>query len=290
MYLTDGCMPEMDKHMNLDIIHVIVVVYFKTKPFACDPSSLPKYPPTKEIDARSREDAHRRRIQKVAGRARAVEVARRPLRVHRDPQDSSGSSRLSNNTETESNMNNNATDSSNEKLACPRVTGDTRFFVDLQPVAALKPPYQVRHVSIFLKGHSFLGPLHVNPSSGFAWVKKPQEDRPLVKAHHKYSSRNSGCVGREPPTAIRAKVTSDIDNIAEVPAAEVALELPEGIEQHRIMKTAMLKNWAQLECPHSLIRLLPSIHSVSRVMQFPQNTVGWNTTMKEKGWNSQVPC
>ncbi|KAG0458543.1 hypothetical protein HPP92_023700 [Vanilla planifolia] len=226
--------------------------YFKTKPFACDPSSLPKYPPTKEIDARSREDAHRRRIPKVAGRARAVEVARRPLRVHRDPQDSSGSSRLSNNTETESNMNNNATDSSNEKLACPIVTGDTRFFVDLQPVAALKPPYQVRHVKHISQGDiPFSGPLHVNPSSGFAWVKKPQEDRPLVKAHHKYSSRNSGCVGREPPTAIRAKVTSDIDNIAEVPAAEVALELPEGIEQHRIMKTAMLKNWAQLECPHS---------------------------------------
>ncbi|KAG0460228.1 hypothetical protein HPP92_023356 [Vanilla planifolia] len=137
--------------------------YFKTKPFACDPSSLPKYPPTKEIDARTR----------------AVEVARRPLRVHRDPQDSSGSSRLSNNTETESNMNNNATDSSNEKLACPRVTGDTRFFVDLQPVAALKPPYQVRHVKHISQGDiPFSGPLHVNPSSGFAWVEATGRSSP----------------------------------------------------------------------------------------------------------------
>ncbi|CAN8255055.1 unnamed protein product [Cochlearia groenlandica] len=31
--------------------------YFKTEPFACDPSSLPKYPPSKEIDAKHRDDA-----------------------------------------------------------------------------------------------------------------------------------------------------------------------------------------------------------------------------------------
>ncbi|KAL0693044.1 hypothetical protein Bca4012_060224 [Brassica carinata] len=33
--------------------------YFKTEPFACDPSSLPKYPPSKEIDAKLRDDAKR---------------------------------------------------------------------------------------------------------------------------------------------------------------------------------------------------------------------------------------
>ncbi|WZZ84085.1 hypothetical protein YC2023_104657 [Brassica napus] len=35
--------------------------YFKTKPFACDPSCLPKYPPSKEIDANERDDAKRQR-------------------------------------------------------------------------------------------------------------------------------------------------------------------------------------------------------------------------------------
>ncbi|CAH2046500.1 unnamed protein product [Thlaspi arvense] len=35
--------------------------YFKTQPFACDPSSLPKYPPSKEIDAKIRDDAKRQR-------------------------------------------------------------------------------------------------------------------------------------------------------------------------------------------------------------------------------------
>ncbi|KAJ0242515.1 Protein kinase superfamily protein [Hirschfeldia incana] len=33
--------------------------YFNTEPFACDPSSLPKYPPSKEIDAKLRDDAKR---------------------------------------------------------------------------------------------------------------------------------------------------------------------------------------------------------------------------------------
>lgn len=29
--------------------------YFTTKPYACDPSTLPRYPPNKEIDAKSRD-------------------------------------------------------------------------------------------------------------------------------------------------------------------------------------------------------------------------------------------
>ncbi|KFK31652.1 protein kinase-like protein [Arabis alpina] len=37
------------------------VLYFTTEPFACDPSSLPKYPPSKEIDAKIRDDAKRQR-------------------------------------------------------------------------------------------------------------------------------------------------------------------------------------------------------------------------------------
>lgn len=38
--------------------------YFKTKPFACDPSCLPKYPPSKEIDAKLRDEEKRQRPEK----------------------------------------------------------------------------------------------------------------------------------------------------------------------------------------------------------------------------------
>ncbi|GMP54584.1 hypothetical protein CsSME_00019709 [Camellia sinensis var. sinensis] len=44
--------------------------YFTTKPLACDPSCLPKYPPSKEIDAKLREEARRRE----AGGARSQRV------------------------------------------------------------------------------------------------------------------------------------------------------------------------------------------------------------------------
>ncbi|KAL5196035.1 putative serine/threonine-protein kinase [Glycine soja] len=41
--------------------------FFTTEPYACDPSSLPKYPPTKEMDAKRRDDETRR--SRVAGKA-----------------------------------------------------------------------------------------------------------------------------------------------------------------------------------------------------------------------------
>ncbi|KAK8671084.1 hypothetical protein V6N13_037692 [Hibiscus sabdariffa] len=43
--------------------------FFTTKPYACDPSSLPKYPPCKEMDAKLRDEEARR--LRAAGRANA---------------------------------------------------------------------------------------------------------------------------------------------------------------------------------------------------------------------------
>ncbi|KAF9600662.1 hypothetical protein IFM89_011245, partial [Coptis chinensis] len=36
--------------------------FFRTKPLACDPSSLPRYPPSKEFDAKVRDEEARRYI------------------------------------------------------------------------------------------------------------------------------------------------------------------------------------------------------------------------------------
>ncbi|KAK9077725.1 hypothetical protein SSX86_006062 [Deinandra increscens subsp. villosa] len=43
--------------------------FFTTKPYACDPSSLPKYPPTKEMDAKLRDEEARR--LRAAGKSNA---------------------------------------------------------------------------------------------------------------------------------------------------------------------------------------------------------------------------
>ncbi|KAI0525132.1 hypothetical protein KFK09_004523 [Dendrobium nobile] len=220
--------------------------YFRTKPAACEPSSLPKHPPTKEIDAKSREDASRKNIPKINGRARVAEVKRRPLRVHQETQQSSGLSRLANHHEAEPQMKNHGTERSGNKIVCPIVKGESRLLVDLQPMAALNPPDrdpQPTHIS--QDDIPFSGPLHVNPSTGFAWVKKQQEDHPFVKSLSKSSSsRSITCGLEEPPVAIRARVTSDFENGQ---SAEEAIDHPKRSEHYKMVKNAMLRNWAQLE-------------------------------------------
>ncbi|XP_022843670.1 protein IMPAIRED IN BABA-INDUCED STERILITY 1-like [Olea europaea var. sylvestris] len=53
--------------------------YFTTKPYACDPSCLPKYPPNKEIDAKFREEVRRRKVSAMS--------MKNPGRVHKTHQD-----------------------------------------------------------------------------------------------------------------------------------------------------------------------------------------------------------
>ncbi|XP_062176169.1 probable serine/threonine-protein kinase At1g54610 [Alnus glutinosa] len=48
--------------------------FFTTKPYACEPSSLPKYPPSKEMDAKLRDEEARR--LRTAGKANADAVKR----------------------------------------------------------------------------------------------------------------------------------------------------------------------------------------------------------------------
>jgi len=36
------------------------VQFFTTEPYACEPSSLPKYPPSKELDVKLRDEESRR--------------------------------------------------------------------------------------------------------------------------------------------------------------------------------------------------------------------------------------
>ncbi|BFG25186.1 hypothetical protein CerSpe_114600 [Prunus speciosa] len=51
--------------------------FFTTKPLPCDPSSLPKYPPSKEIDAKLREEEARRKGA-IGGRGQKVDLGWRP--------------------------------------------------------------------------------------------------------------------------------------------------------------------------------------------------------------------
>ncbi|KAE8692758.1 putative serine/threonine-protein kinase [Hibiscus syriacus] len=71
----------MDTLLSIDPVHrrtaafALKSEFFTTQPFACDPSSLPKYPPSKEIDAKLR-DEEARRQRAVESRSR-VDIERR---------------------------------------------------------------------------------------------------------------------------------------------------------------------------------------------------------------------
>jgi hypothetical protein len=41
-------------------VYFLWMQFFTTEPFACEPSSLPKYPPSKEIDVKRRDEEARR--------------------------------------------------------------------------------------------------------------------------------------------------------------------------------------------------------------------------------------
>ncbi|KAJ0918578.1 putative protein-serine/threonine kinase CMGC-CDK-CRK7-CDK9 family [Helianthus annuus] len=53
--------------------------FFTTKPHACDPSSLPKYPPSKEIDAKLREEEARRQ-RAEGGKGQKIDIERQGRR------------------------------------------------------------------------------------------------------------------------------------------------------------------------------------------------------------------
>ena len=42
------------------MLSVLLLQFFTTEPYACEPASLPKYPPSKELDVKLRDEEARR--------------------------------------------------------------------------------------------------------------------------------------------------------------------------------------------------------------------------------------
>ncbi|KAJ0982057.1 hypothetical protein J5N97_010312 [Dioscorea zingiberensis] len=220
--------------------------YFTTKPYACEPSSLPKYPPNKEIDAKYREESQRQR-QGTRGHASIL----RPSRTCKASRETSGRSKLAADLE-ETKTNTHEEGKSAVKQDHRRMNGDTRLFVDLQPMATINPPDKGRHVKHISQGDiPFSGPLLVPASSGFAWVKKPKEDQPYVRPLSKSSSKSSASGALDPPDNKQAKNGFEPRIQSDGDAANGASACARGHKQSDIAKYALLKKWAQLERPDS---------------------------------------
>ncbi|MCL7041401.1 hypothetical protein MKW94_029978 [Papaver nudicaule] len=147
--------------------------YFTTRPYACHASTLPKYPPNKEIDARTRDEARRKR---AAGRARKSETSRRRARVSNvlpEPKHAAPAEELQVNRQNVRKSN-----------AC-----------------LLEEQKKQCQEEMYLSG-----PLHITPSSGFAWVRSRNEDL----AYNGYSSRIPVKSKVDPSSVLLKRTSSEL--------------------------------------------------------------------------------
>nr|GEV65038.1 probable serine/threonine-protein kinase At1g54610 [Tanacetum cinerariifolium] len=156
--------------------------YFQTKPYACDPLSLPKYPPNKEIDAKHREDSRRKHH---VGKTRGPEMSRRSNRKPTSVSKLVPEENLP--TRTEARLKINGINSSNKK--------DNDIIIGFE---ACKPfANRESHGDI-----PFSGPLQVSGSSGFAWARRRFDDSSSLRSR---SRSNSKSLISEPWVAFHSK-------------------------------------------------------------------------------------
>ncbi|XP_043726338.1 protein IMPAIRED IN BABA-INDUCED STERILITY 1-like [Telopea speciosissima] len=249
--------------------------YFATKPYACDPSSLPKYPPNKEIDAKSREEARRK---KAGGRVRGSEAKRRPSRIRalRETsvnklvpiQEQQGAHKI------------------NKNIAYIKEDKDARLCANLSkpPIHTMQEPSHIKYASqgdvpfpgplrgdarlcadqsrpsinmaqdpSHIKNASqgdipFSGPLHVAASSGLLWAKR-REYAKAKNSHRRTISRGQISNALEPSMGL--KDTSDSRRQENGDVLHAGLADSKGNDSHDMSRRPLQKQWSQFECPNS---------------------------------------
>ncbi|KAK7374541.1 hypothetical protein VNO80_07971 [Phaseolus coccineus] len=140
--------------------------YFSTKPYACDPSLLPKYPPSKEMDARGREDASRK---KDAGKVREAVTSKRHRRVHKVSHDHINFNIQALKEEMQNNSQNAGTDDGRAHVAKVKIGALHKE----QPKPSCDENSEAAQVVDGCNGNSlYSGPAPVSASSGFTWAKR----------------------------------------------------------------------------------------------------------------------
>ncbi|CAH1428329.1 unnamed protein product [Lactuca virosa] len=145
--------------------------YFTTKPYACQPSSLPKYPPTKEIDTKHREHSRRKRHVE---RNREPETSRRFNSNYPNgmcklmPEEN-----LPVRTEVRHKINGISLDHDKE----------SDIIIGFEP--RVNKMNRGSHEEI-----PFSGPLQVSGSSGFAWARRRLDDPSSIRSHSRSSSKS----------------------------------------------------------------------------------------------------
>ncbi|KAL3374906.1 hypothetical protein AABB24_006410 [Solanum stoloniferum] len=206
--------------------------YFKTKPHACDPLSLPKYPPSKEIDAKHCEEAKRK---KPSGRARGPETTRKSIRKQ------TATNKLA--PEEKLPVQNQGVPKSNGSSLGTLKEGD--IIIGLERP---KPSVDLRGEASHIKNASqgdvpFSGPLQVSGSSGFAWAKRRVDDSSM-RSRSKSSSRS---LKFEPSGALHTKNNMELKKQENYEATNGSRTNSKGRDTYESTKHAMQRHWSQLE-------------------------------------------
>ncbi|GJN32961.1 hypothetical protein PR202_gb21510 [Eleusine coracana subsp. coracana] len=218
--------------------------FFKTKPYACEPSSLPKYAPNKEMDAKFREDVLRRKA-----RAHGPDASKKSSRLSRAPREPTAITKQMNKPE-DSKTNVDGTKGSTIQDRT-KLNDDVRLFADIQAATAAQIKERARHA----KNESqeeipFSGPLIVSSSSGFAWAKRPQDNRSFARLRNRSCSRSQFTAEIDQDNNSQAKENL---GLREQPNGDVHVARSNSRvqEPHDVAKRAVLKKWSQLERPDS---------------------------------------
>ncbi|XP_042953196.1 protein IMPAIRED IN BABA-INDUCED STERILITY 1-like isoform X3 [Carya illinoinensis] len=212
--------------------------YFTTKPHACDPSSLPVYPPYKEIDAKSREETKRKRI---GGRVRGPEITRKPSRKLHEI------CKLAPAEEMAKAQDSHKINGSNGHIL--REVNSTKDRGPQKPsVESLGEGSDVKNASQV--ENPLPRPLQVSASSNFAWAKRRNNDA-SIRSHSRTISRGQTFSVVEPTTALHARSNVDYRRHKNGDVITGTRSNCRGYDSHEVLKLLMQNNWCKLEHPDS---------------------------------------
>ncbi|KAK8559993.1 hypothetical protein V6N12_012802 [Hibiscus sabdariffa] len=213
--------------------------YFTTKPYACDPSSLPVYPPSKEIDAKYHEEAKRKKISRRVCGPETRNPIRKPHGISKLAlvEDCAAAAE----TRGSRKINGNHIKISKQK------TTTINAGVPNPSTDAPEETSNVKHES---QGDiPFFGLLQVSSSSGFAWAKRRKDDA-SIRSLSRSISRGHIHDSFDPFAQLHAKnnIESKHENGDVIYGGRTDSR---GLDSYEAAKRAMQKQWSQFERPDS---------------------------------------
>ncbi|XP_060190132.1 cyclin-dependent kinase C-2 C-like [Lycium barbarum] len=182
--------------------------YFNTKPYACDPSSLPKYPPNKEIDAKFREEARRKRASSTV---RASGASRNSRKVQKPHQESSNFGIVVSTEEAEANTHNGRRNNvGSGHISKGKGATVARISMKSSNYDTVSEASQTTEES---QGESIRSvPAQMTASSGNAWAKKRRQDSAGTRPPHRQAkSRSQKLIAFDPSSILQATDNVDLN-------------------------------------------------------------------------------